>query len=149
MDLSVNPRKTAIVPFTNKRKLDNLIEPTLFGEQIEFSNQVKYLGIILDSKLTWNAHIDYITNKGRNIFWACRRAYGQTWGLKPHVVKWLYTAVVRSMLTFSAVAWWPKVAQKTAREKLNKNVWVSQAPCERHPLPQWKYCWEYHLYTSE
>jgi hypothetical protein len=51
-DLSINPNKTVIVPFTRKRKI-NLREPILFNKTIQFSDNVKYLGLLLDKGLTW------------------------------------------------------------------------------------------------
>ncbi len=36
------------------------INLTLFGEEIETVHQVKYLGVILDSNLTCNDHIEYL-----------------------------------------------------------------------------------------
>ena len=118
--LEINPAKTALVPFTRKRKLDALKLPTLFGQEIQISHQAKYLGVILDHTLTWTPHILNRIRKATNIFCACRRAYGPTWGLKPKVVWWLYRTIVLPTLTYAAGAWWPKTLQKTAAEKLNR-----------------------------
>jgi hypothetical protein len=48
--LSVNPGKTGLVAFTRKRKLQGFFEPQFFGVKLR---SVKYLGVILDSRLTW------------------------------------------------------------------------------------------------
>jgi hypothetical protein len=50
--LSIDPNKTVIIPFTRKRELKGLKEPTLFKKRIQPSSEVKYLGIILDKGLT-------------------------------------------------------------------------------------------------
>ncbi|CAH2088501.1 unnamed protein product [Euphydryas editha] len=50
-DLTVNPAKTELVMFTNKRNLGNLKLPKLFGTGLALTREVKYLGVILDSKL--------------------------------------------------------------------------------------------------
>jgi Reverse transcriptase (RNA-dependent DNA polymerase) len=55
--LSVNPNKTTASLFTKNRNLNGFIKPTLCVEELELQNQVKYLGVILDSKLNWNNHI--------------------------------------------------------------------------------------------
>ena len=55
--LNINPDKSELVMFTNKRKLEDLQGPTLFRKQLRFTSQVKYLGIILDAKLNWSSHM--------------------------------------------------------------------------------------------
>jgi hypothetical protein len=50
-DLIVNPRKTALIPFTRKRRDKNITTPILFGERLAVLREVKYLGVILDDKL--------------------------------------------------------------------------------------------------
>jgi len=84
--LSVNPDKTGLVAFTRKRKLPGFFEPRLFGRVLQRSMSVKYLGVILDSRLTWKEHVDAKVRKAHNSLWACRRACGGAWGLGPRVV---------------------------------------------------------------
>jgi hypothetical protein len=50
--LSINPYTTGLVAFTRKRKLPGFFEPRLFGRTLQRSTSVKYLGLILDSRLT-------------------------------------------------------------------------------------------------
>jgi len=58
LGLSVNPDKIGLVAFTRKRKLTEFFEPRLFGKTLQLSRSVKYLGVILDSCLTWKEHMD-------------------------------------------------------------------------------------------
>ena len=57
---SVNPQKTVVVPFTNRRDLWGLRSLRLGDSLLEYSESVKYLTITLDRKLTWNVHIENV-----------------------------------------------------------------------------------------
>jgi hypothetical protein len=54
--LNISPHKTAIFPFTNRRKTEGLGPLILHGKELEVLDEVKYLGVILDSKHNWNQH---------------------------------------------------------------------------------------------
>jgi len=72
--LSVNPDKTELVAFTRKGKLLGF-----FGLTLSLSWSVKYLGVILDSQLTWREHVDVKMRRAHIQLWACRRACGARW----------------------------------------------------------------------
>lgn len=118
--LKINPKKTVLVPFTKKRKLEGLIEPTLFGIQISLSDQVKYLGVIIDKRLSWKQHVDYICDKACRVFWACRRTFGKTWGLKPKTLYWVYTTVIKPVIIYAALVWWPRTKLVSCESQLSK-----------------------------
>jgi hypothetical protein len=84
--LSINPNKTVEIPFTRRRNLKGLKEPVPFGEMIQLSIEVKYLGIILDKGLTWRKQLDKFIDKAYKAFWTCRGTFGETSGLKPKVL---------------------------------------------------------------
>ena len=83
LSLSVNPDKTGLVAFARRRKFTGFFEPRLFGKTLQHSMSVKYLGVILDSWLTWREHVEAKMRKAQNLLWACRWAYGGAWGLGP------------------------------------------------------------------
>ena len=62
---------------------------------------VKYVGVILDSWLTWREHVDVKVRKAHNLLWACRRVYGVTLGLSHRVVHWFYVSIIRPPVTFA------------------------------------------------
>jgi hypothetical protein len=118
--LSVNPDKTGLVAFTRKRKLQGLFEPLLFGVTLRLSRSVKYLGVVLDSRLTWKEHVEAKARKAHNLLWACRRSFGARWGPGPKVVHWLYVAIVRSTISFASLVWWPGCQVASTKKKLSK-----------------------------
>lgn len=117
-DLSVNAGKTVIVPFTNKRRLDRLVNPKLNGKIITFSTEVKYLGVTIDQKLTWNAHLVNVLQKAKMALGASSRLMGNNWGINPRIALWLYTAIVRPIVTYASMVWYDKAFQSTAITKL-------------------------------
>lgn len=117
--LSVNPAKTTIIPFTKKRNLD-LRELNLWGQTLQLEQRVKYLGVVLDSKLTFDSHLEKVTTKATRALWACRSMVGKKWGLKPYMMRWLYTKVVRPTITYASLIWWHKTNRAGFISKLSK-----------------------------
>ena len=52
--------------------------------------------------------------------WACRRAFGNVWGLSPDIVRWMYEAIIRPRLTHGVLVWWEKRSLKTHQSSLDK-----------------------------
>ena len=65
----------------------------------------KFLGIILDSKLSWNEHIENVCKKAKGILMQCRKAVGPTWCFKPATMRWIYEVMVRPVLGYGANIW--------------------------------------------
>ena len=118
--LSVNPAKTTVIPFTTRYKLGDLRPPVMYGQMLHFSNDAKYLGIYLDSKLNWNSHFDFIASKAVKSFWACRSIVGKNWGLKPSMMYWLYEQIILPRIMYGCVVWWHKMNQVSASQKVEK-----------------------------
>ncbi|XP_063677002.1 uncharacterized protein LOC134813244 [Bolinopsis microptera] len=68
-------------------------------------NTTKFLGVTLDSKLNFNEHITNITKKATASLMQCRRTVGPTWGMNPKTCKWMYTAVIRPILSNCGSIW--------------------------------------------
>jgi len=66
--LNISPHKTAIVPFTNGKKIEGLGPLILHGKELKILDEVKYLGVILDPKLNWNQHLQKIIRKAQTTF---------------------------------------------------------------------------------
>jgi hypothetical protein len=98
--LSVNADKTTMVLFTNNRIIGDFYNPRLFGTELRMTDQVKHLGLILDKKFDWKTDIENRMRKACIAYWQCRHAVGKTWGLSPKVMAWLYTSVMRPILSY-------------------------------------------------
>jgi hypothetical protein len=118
--LNISPHKTVIVPFTNRRKIEDVGPLTLHRKQLKILGQVTHLGVILESKLNWNQNLQKIIRKAQTTSAVVRRTYGKKWGLKPNMVHWLYTRVIRPSILHAALVWWPKIEQKTTKIQLGR-----------------------------
>ena len=76
--LSVNPLKTGLVIFTHKYKIGLVEGPVLGGVRLIPTDSVKFLGVILDKKLSWKEHLEERCKSVSASFWLCRRTFGQT-----------------------------------------------------------------------
>jgi len=94
-----NPNKTEIVLLTRKVSLSGLKPPEIFNSKLNFSKEVKYLGITLGS---YNETLTYKAEQKEHM-WLVSNV-GRTWGLLSRVVTWIYTAIIRPMLTYGAIA---------------------------------------------
>ena len=117
--LNISSLKTKVVVFTWNKKWS--LRPVIVGnETVIPSDSVKLLGVTLDSKLNFNEHVDNITTKAINSLMQCNRAVGPTWGLTPKVCRWIYTSVIRPMLSYSVVIWVRALNNKANIKKLER-----------------------------
>ena len=105
--LSLSALKTHLVMLTWRRNWrDQLVKPLqVDNNEIEIRNTTKFLGVTLDSKLSWDEHIDQKCKKAKGLLLQYRTAIGPSWGFKPQTMKWIYTVLVRSTITYTAMTW--------------------------------------------
>lgn len=117
-DLFLNVNKCFVISFS--RKITNIhYDYNIAGKQINRVDFIRDLGITLDSKLTFNLHIDNI----------CKKAY-KSLGMilrigkpfrRPFTYKVLYSSYVRSLLEFGSVIWNPQYqVHKDRLERIQK-----------------------------
>jgi hypothetical protein len=58
--------------------------------------------------------------KAHNLLWACKKACGVMWGLRPRVAHWLYSSIIRPSITFASAVWWPGCQTAGAKKKLSR-----------------------------
>ena len=102
--LSLNVAKTEFIIFRQPRKkISERITLKLNGCTIFESQKVKYLGIILDSRLTWKHHIVELGKK-------LNRAVGMLYKMRnmncaQRILISLYYSLFQSHLSYGIMAW--------------------------------------------
>jgi len=105
--LTFNALKTKVIVFTHKTsiKTDEFSKLKLNNSELEFVKELKYLGVTLDSKLTWRSHIKGKVSECKRILMACRGMVSKNWGLSPERCLWLWESMVRPKLTYACLVW--------------------------------------------
>ena len=75
------------------------------GQQIPFSDSVKYLGVTIDNKLTWKKHLDEKTTACKKLMVMLNSNLRGMHAPKPKLSKWAYTGVVRPKLLYACMTW--------------------------------------------
>lgn len=100
INLSISSTKSTVCNFTRKRAIlpnnfnidRNMCFPILA--------KVKYLGIIMDSKLLWKAHIWSLREKLLKSLSILRVVASRSWGAHPRSLLQIYQALIRSRLDY-------------------------------------------------
>ena len=103
--LTFSEAKTAPILFTWNRKFTEPPPIRMNGNPIPYVSEVKYLGVTLDSKLTYASHIKKKIKAAKANLLLYRNAMGSLWGTSPKMTRWLYTGIVRPALTYAAMIW--------------------------------------------
>lgn len=69
---------------------------------IERKECIKYLGVLLDEKLTWKFHVNYITNKIRKLIY---KFYELRQIMNIRTLKLVYFALVESIINYGLCVW--------------------------------------------
>jgi len=106
--LRFSVKKTEVVWFSrlNKYRNDDPIwKVRMYGTPLEYSGEARYLGVYLDQRLTWKSHVKRKISAAKKLIFALRKAVGVLKGPLPLMMRWIYTAIIRPLLTYGCVVW--------------------------------------------
>lgn len=105
--LSLNVKKCLYVAFSNKR-VPLHFDYKINSDSIDRVNEVKDLGVIFDSKLSFRSHVQSIVKKAyRNLGFVIRTTKDFS---NLNCIKYLYYSLVRNGLEFASQIWNPQWA---------------------------------------
>lgn len=99
--LCINVKKTKFILIKNKNKQDITIDIKINGESIAQTDNIKYLGLVMDKKLNWEGHTKNISRKISPIIGAIKRCPFIT----EQAGKVILNSLVIPHLTYQIVIW--------------------------------------------
>jgi hypothetical protein len=114
--IDVNPEKSSALLITRRRVVP-VGQIQMFGRDIPWKDQVKYLGVILDKRLTFIPHIKHVEAQTKMVAsrlssLTCRKS---KMSIRNKLV--LYKSIIRPVMTYASVVWGSRLrlaAQQTA-----------------------------------
>ena len=117
--LVIAPTKSFCMAFNLKRSPPP--KPlSLNGHEIPNVTDFKYLGVIIDSNLTWKKHVMYRVKKAKRDLMAAKRLITKSWGLNPGRMKWIYEGIVRPSLDYACHVWHKPNISLTLKNELDR-----------------------------
>ncbi|KAG5866981.1 hypothetical protein JTB14_037828 [Gonioctena quinquepunctata] len=104
------------------------------GSPIRRVDSTKYLGVVLDERLSFTKNVEHIASKGRNIFQALRKYANQNWGKCKDSMMRIYEVAIVPIVGYAAEVWIDKAASQNNRRKL-RNL---QGACLRTVIGAYK-----------
>lgn len=117
----ISVAKTQAILFTDKAKPE--VHLTFNKVPLKIVDQVKFLGLIFDSKLTWADHIQYIVDKCKGRMNLLRCISGLSWGPSKDTLCHIYKALIRSRIDYGCQIY------ATANDETLKKLDIIQNKC--------------------
>ena len=110
--ITFNENKSKAMLITRwRRKEKKEIEIYINNKTLQQVNNLKYLGIMFDSKLLFRDHINYMEEKCLKLIFALSRSAKVTWGLRHDALKTIYTGGILPLMLYGAPVWKKRVKQ--------------------------------------
>ena len=117
LNLPINTDKTKYMIFNNKNQNFNL---NIRNTHIEITNTYKYLGTIIDNKLKFHKHIEYLRNKAIDRLNILEILCAKNNNLDPQKALIVYRSTMRSI--FETSSSYLNNSNKSNRKKINTTI---------------------------
>ena len=100
--LSLNVKKTNFMIFQNRTQSYKDLEINVNGSPIKQTNNIKFLGLLIDPHLSWKDHINHLCNKLSRIVGVLYRVRFQ---LPSKILLTLYNSLIFSAISYCNIVW--------------------------------------------
>ncbi|KAJ4436653.1 hypothetical protein ANN_16784 [Periplaneta americana] len=119
----MNSQKSNLVKFTYKRNTVNY-PVILCGSEVPMAQSVRYLGLILDSKITWHNHISAIVKRIRHRIYLLKHIIQDRSPLPLHYKRRIYISIVRPVWQCGCSIWGSASASQIRRIQVMQNRYL-------------------------
>ena len=129
--LKFAPAKTVVIFFNRKKKIELQNQITINNIPVPYSQSARYLGIEIDEKLDFAPHIWSKIKKAKALLFRIKGSIGKYWGPIPHLMKLMYTMMIRPVVTYGAIVWAKHAGRKYIQAglaKLQRLIMLCTAP---------------------
>lgn len=121
--LELAGHKTEAVLITSRKTVE-FINVKVGNQTIKSTRSLKYLGVMIDNKLSFKEHIEYVSKKAARTQASLARILPNIGGPKPARRKLLAT-VINSVILYASPIWAGAMAVKCSRKKLSSTYRLS------------------------
>ncbi|GBN41219.1 hypothetical protein AVEN_147372-1 [Araneus ventricosus] len=82
---------------------------------IKRASVIKYLGVLIDDKLNFAAHLSAIKNKSSILHQGLKKVAGTCWGLSKNIRRQLCITVVEKFILYASAAWAHNITARQQR----------------------------------
>lgn len=101
-----NDQKSKAMLITRRRRKDKAtINISLNNNVLQQVERLKYLGVIIDTKFTFNEHIQYVTDKCMKLIHSLSKSAKLNWGLGSGAMKIIYKGAILPTLAYAVPVW--------------------------------------------
>ena len=94
-----------VVLFDRKNKIRVKGELSIDGSKLPFSDEISYLGLILNWRLNFNLQISKKINKCKGKLCSIRSVLDVRWGPSPRMLLWAFQRLILPSLMYRAMVW--------------------------------------------
>lgn len=121
------PEKYELIHFAKRPKSFNMAATLNIGQiQKVATDNVRVLGVQVDTKLKWGPHLAKIEQKHTSQSLAIDRISTSTWGASFKMARLVCTSVVRPSIAYGASVWYVPQGAATSRKHVDRKLEVLQ-----------------------
>ena len=103
LQLNASKTKELIFDFRSKKRNQDVIPINVGNCNIEIVQSYKYLGTVIDNKLTWTDQCKALVSKGHQRMYFLRKL--RTFKVDKTIMKVFYTSLIESVITYGCLVW--------------------------------------------